>query len=63
MAYWGAAAKIDLIFLVLYFLLGIANIFNVKRHGLKKSVGYVSLVAVCFRMTPVLLSLFNLGRS
>jgi len=52
MAYWGSEAKIDLIFIILYFILLIANIPNVFKHGFARSSGYLPLLIVCVRMNP-----------
>jgi hypothetical protein len=52
MATWGSDAKIDLIFIILYFILLIANIPNVFKHGFARSSGYLPLLIVSVRMSP-----------
>lgn len=46
MATWTANAIIDLIFIILYAILLVLNVFNVFRHGFSKEAGYISLVIV-----------------
>ena len=46
MATWGPDAIIDLVFIVLYGVLLILNIFNVIKHGVRREGGYILLLAV-----------------
>jgi hypothetical protein len=47
MTRWYADDIIDVVFIVLYAFLGVANIFNVVKHGFTREGGYILLVAVC----------------
>jgi len=46
MATWTADAVIQVVFIILYAILLVPNIFNVIKHGAKKEAGYISLVVV-----------------
>jgi len=46
MVHWVATAIIDLVFIVLYAILLVLNVFNVFSHGFKKEAGYIFLVIV-----------------
>jgi len=46
MAYWYADDIIDVIFIILYSIVLVANIFNCFKHGITREGGYVLLVLV-----------------
>jgi hypothetical protein len=56
MAVWPAVAIIDLVFIPIYGILLILNVFNVFKHGFSKSGGYLSLLIVCARMDTTALN-------
>lgn len=74
---WSTETVIDAIFIPLYAVVLIANLFNCAKHGMKKEGGYLLLVVACGRTAcclslsnttvkitgSVLLILFNTGRS
>lgn len=53
MTTWIAESIIDLVFICLYFLLFLLNIFNVIKHGFARDAGYILLlvVSVCTVLT------------
>lgn len=50
MATWTADPIIEVIFIILYAIFLVLNVFNVIKHGAKKQQGYIPLVAVSLRM-------------
>lgn len=49
---WSADSVIDTIFVPLYAVLLIANIFNCAKHGRAREAGYILLVVACIS-TPL----------
>jgi len=56
MATWTADAIIEVVFIILYAIILVPNIFNVIKHGIKKEDGYSSLVVVSLRTSPLMRS-------
>jgi hypothetical protein len=56
MATWTANAIIQLVFIILYAVLLIPNVFNVIKHGAKRDAGYISLIIVSLRTDEVTVS-------
>ena len=47
MVTWTSTSIIDLIFIILYAVLILPNIFLVVKHGMRKDSGYIFLLLVC----------------
>jgi hypothetical protein len=52
MASWTAEAIIDTVFIPLYAILLVTNIFNVIKHGLTREAGYFFLLLVSVCISP-----------
>jgi len=56
MATWTADAIIQVVFIILYAIVLVLNVFNVIEHGAKKEAGYISLAGVSLCMDDVTIS-------
>ena len=52
MTTWNADAIIDIVFIVLYGILFVPNVFNCIKHGIRREGGYILLLLVCTRTFP-----------
>jgi succinate-acetate transporter protein len=54
MTTWTTDAIIDIVFIFLYAILLLLNIFNCIKHGIRREGGYILLLLVSARIYPAI---------